>query len=1308
MSKSIRIRTTPGNSDKYLKIKLEQDFDFIEILSLKILQEDVYRKFCADYGVIAGRVIANNGFGVENVKISVFVPISDTDKENPLIYGVYPFENISDVDENGVRYNLLTKEQQYECFSPVGTMPSKREILDNDVLLEVYEKYYKYTTTTNKAGDYLLFGIPVGQHIIHMDADISDIGVLSQRPYDMIRLGSNKNQFESPTKFKTSKNINTLVQIKSANLGINVQPFWGDKDFCEIGICRADFNLNYHFEPTAIFMGSFFSDNEKYSVSKTCRPRRKLGELCSTTTSEGTIEMIRKTIDGTVERFDVEGGKVIDANGAWAYQIPMNLDYVTTDEYGNLVPSEDPSKGIPTSAKVRFRISMDQTGGEGRLRTRAKYLVPNNTIPSSATTLEDAYVFDETIKDEFLYTFKWNKLYTIKNLIMRYQPNSSVDNRNFIGIKTVDNCGSHNPFPYNRVDTDLNPLFSIICLIVTLISALVYVFNLLFVSSMNFIIGLLNEFLKLVFGFLNTIVGFINGIIGFLGSVSKLLGGNGLGSIPEFKGDYFLPFVPCLTLSCDGEKYAPGCENNGGLDKAKENNGVISIETSESKFMDCIQSEIGDALNVFDFEFYNDWVNGTLYLPLLKYKKKRHDKVEKFCEYDCGPKFDSNERKNDCGNSKFLLDSGKASSLEPKEEHHVSLYDGIVKKYGGELYYAAISHNEHFPLYPTDIFELGSVLPCDYDGYPYIHKELIPTTYQRPDYTTKSDGGVLDEAAISDYGKIPGLFFNANCFSFTVGGTNIENIKISCELGVDFTLEHNMGSNSGNTALNNINNPYVRQALIWLNSKDSNIKNITPGSIDDSFRHNEKTAPESGVFYSNLVTPNDYYKYRGLISMGNGGMKINRDNSLFFYFGIVPGKSALEKANGKYFTNCLIPVVPDILLDANINNVTTINGSDGVITITVIGGDINDYIFSWSNGGNTNIISGLKSGLYTVTVTEKSGNGYSVTSTYKVSEPLHLKAYVSSTDLTSANSNDGTIMIDYITGGVSPYSLELSAKTGTITSYSNITNGYTVNNLKNDNYDVIISDSSSPKETDINSVIINAPQPLNLSLVTTNVSCFGAKNGIIKSTVTGGVKPYTFELTYPDNTTKNSGYVTGLDLGNYSVKVTDAKGTINTKTTTILGASKKLTSSMVVTPIKCNNGTGSVKISIDGGVSPYEVSKDGITWDLVSGVEYTYNNLSSGNYIIKTRDSYHCIANDLYFGLDNPDVLVNTSSVSGKDITFVSSGGRLNHVFTINGVSGNFYAGGKYTGAASTTYTVNVTDENGTGCVASINLTTGS
>jgi hypothetical protein len=104
---NIRIRTTPGGEDKYLTVNLNQDFDFVEILSLKLRQDDVYRNFCSDYGAVVGRVIVNNGLGVPNAKVSIFIPIDEIDKENSELFGLYPYEQVTDVNSNGIRYNYF-------------------------------------------------------------------------------------------------------------------------------------------------------------------------------------------------------------------------------------------------------------------------------------------------------------------------------------------------------------------------------------------------------------------------------------------------------------------------------------------------------------------------------------------------------------------------------------------------------------------------------------------------------------------------------------------------------------------------------------------------------------------------------------------------------------------------------------------------------------------------------------------------------------------------------------------------------------------------------------------------------------------------------------------------------------------------------------------------------------------------------------------------------------------------------------------------------------------------------------------------
>jgi hypothetical protein len=178
MPKSYRFRTIPG-TDRDVRIKIDQDFDFLEILSLKLRQEDLYSRFCADYGVVAGRVIANGGYGVPNVNISIFVHLSSVDESDPIISTLYPYKTPQDKNEDGFRYNLLPYVQEYRGHTPTGTFPSRHDILTRKEVLEVYEKYYKYTVKTNESGDFMIIGVPLGSQTVMMDLDLSNIGCFS-------------------------------------------------------------------------------------------------------------------------------------------------------------------------------------------------------------------------------------------------------------------------------------------------------------------------------------------------------------------------------------------------------------------------------------------------------------------------------------------------------------------------------------------------------------------------------------------------------------------------------------------------------------------------------------------------------------------------------------------------------------------------------------------------------------------------------------------------------------------------------------------------------------------------------------------------------------------------------------------------------------------------------------------------------------------------------------------------------------------------------------------------------------------------
>ena len=45
----------------------------------------IIKIFVSDYGVIAGKIDINTGFGLPNVKVSIFVPIDAADADNPVI-----------------------------------------------------------------------------------------------------------------------------------------------------------------------------------------------------------------------------------------------------------------------------------------------------------------------------------------------------------------------------------------------------------------------------------------------------------------------------------------------------------------------------------------------------------------------------------------------------------------------------------------------------------------------------------------------------------------------------------------------------------------------------------------------------------------------------------------------------------------------------------------------------------------------------------------------------------------------------------------------------------------------------------------------------------------------------------------------------------------------------------------------------------------------------------------------------------------------------------------------------------------------
>jgi hypothetical protein len=283
--KSIRVKTDIG--DKFINVNLDQTHESLDILSLKVFQKDLYRLFDADYGIIVGRVVGNNSVGIPNCRISVFVPFDEEaiteptkldDIEKIQSAALYTYESVYDRDVDGKIFNLLPKYGKNRNFNgypdndyaigatpktPVGTFPEKEEILANDSLAYIYDKYYKYTTVTNESGDYILV-VPANRTFtINMSCDITDIGKFSTTP-PLLKLQGYPDTFfkNNNTVINDELTLEALPNIEIQNIPITVKPLWSqDSENTNVGINRLDFNLNKKIQPYTSVIGNYITNN---------------------------------------------------------------------------------------------------------------------------------------------------------------------------------------------------------------------------------------------------------------------------------------------------------------------------------------------------------------------------------------------------------------------------------------------------------------------------------------------------------------------------------------------------------------------------------------------------------------------------------------------------------------------------------------------------------------------------------------------------------------------------------------------------------------------------------------------------------------------------------------------------------------------------------------------------------------------------------------------------------------------------------------------------------------------------------------
>jgi len=838
MSQKIRLQTKPNDGNLYVTTQLNQNFDFLEVLSMKLSQEDVYKQQNANYGIVAGRVIVNGGVGVPNAKVSVFIPLKDG--ESNIVSQLYPYKSVYDKNNDGVRYNLLENKKQSSCHAVVGTMPTKREILDNEIQMEIYEKYFSLTTVTNQAGDYMICGVPIGVQTLHVDMDISDIGFLSIKPYDLIEQGYDEAQFVNTGVFDSSKDIDKLPQIQSLTSSIDVKPFWGESNY--VGVTRLDFECGFTIQPNALFMGSIYTNSRRQIMNLKCRPRIKQGNNCDLTTSAGKIEIIRRISrdSNLVEYLDLNGAKV-DDDGNWAFLVPMNLDNVITDEFGKLIPTEDNTKGISTKALYRFKIGLNQHFTSYKFRT-ANYLVPN---------LYNNFQFGDDTNDIDFYEFKWKGVYTIGQFISRYQKTTNDVNKNFIGIKRIGECERNNPHPFNRADFTFNTFYLVICVLL---------------SILQFILETLNSIIIII----NDILDFIS-----FGSGFEII-------FPQF--------------TCNEQNYSLE-DISSWIDCVKqgiaEDFGVVRYEF--------YNDWVNGGLYSFLFKYkvkYRRRRNKSLEkfcdfnCREISFTTPDDPTWKNHCHSSFIVEDGAFSTTGDY-NTAIELPYGRGVIVTYKDElFYAARHDVDINMLPSGDTFTPLDKGKM--LYPTNITDLGSMVRCDYFNRPFLIDQLEDTSFQE-------DEGNLTLYNPTDCYTVNAV--NKKGFTL-INQTGIDIVFSSIDTAPLTDIDGEIYTIDGTTNQNDLPDDDDQNGVIMFDRDNITLRKWLCQNFNFYGVNGTYNLTDSSGYFAHLVDSDGDILVTNIDSCSGFDDDTNpsmRVHPYYFYFGISQNKSALQKAREKYF-----------------------------------------------------------------------------------------------------------------------------------------------------------------------------------------------------------------------------------------------------------------------------------------------------------------------------------------------------------------------------------------------------------------------
>ena len=410
----------------------------------------------------------------------------------------------------------------------------------------------------------------------------------------------------------------------------------------------------------------------------------------------------------------------------------------------------------------------------------------------------------------------------------------------------------------------------------------------------------------------------------------------------------------------------------------------------------------------------------------------------------------------------------------------------------------------------------------------------------------------------------------------------------------------------------------------------------------------------------------------------------------------------------------------ELLVTAGISSERTCH-TGATVSVTVTGG-VGSYQYAMStNGGalgswqSSGVFSGLTAGEYEFVV--KDGNGCESKKSNKVTivdvVPLSLTMDITNAKVKCNGGNTAEIGFTPSGGmGNNVYTLHQGAPTSpamTISATQISTDKWAFTGLYTGTYYVVVKSNDCVYTTTTPIVIDEAPA-LQVVSETTNITCYGAKNGTISITVTGGTGNMQYAISPRFDRVVDRGYFDELRKGDYVVRVKDENNCFVDIPVKITEPDLlRVVIDQKTDEICYGAQDGSVSLTITGGTQTYSTSIDGgRTW---TPNKTLYTGLASGTHTILVKDVNSCttdIAVTIKEGVDLQATATviyscNSNRVKNDIRAGVRSSELGNTVFALDG--GASQASSLFESVSSGTHTITVRHTNGCVQTVTVNVT---